>query len=266
VSGPTDASERWAEMLSEWAIPQDIAAAVPASPYFFDPAVFTSAADEAMARVDDTPSDRAAREAVAAGGGVVLDVGVGAGAASLRLGARRIIGVDPNEELLEAFAQRARDLEIETVLVKGMWPHVADQVPQVDVVVCHHVVYNVADLATFAQALTEHASHRVVIELTAVHPMSWLEPYWKALHDLEQPQRPVAEDAIAVLEELGIRPQHERWARPIQMIGESGGAQLERVARRLCIGPDRHDQLRNVLDATPPPVDRDVVTVWWTMS
>jgi hypothetical protein len=47
------------------------------------------------------------------------------------------------------------------------------------------------------------------------------------------------------------------------MIGETGEQRLERV-RRLCIGPDRHAQLRHALDATPPPVERDVVTVWWT--
>jgi hypothetical protein len=73
-------------------------------------------------------------------------------------------------------------------------------------VVCHHVVYNVADLASFVRALDERATRRVVVELTAVHPMSWLAPYWKELHDLGQPQRPVADDAIAVLEISAFTP------------------------------------------------------------
>lgn len=259
---PTDANHRWAEMLSDWAIPDDLIASAPASPYFFDPAVYTAAADDAVRRDQDTPSDRAAREALPPGG-VVLDIGVGAGAASLRLGTDRIIGVDPNRALLDAFAERADRLAITHTTIEGTWPAVQAQAPVADVVVCHHVAYNVADLATFATALTDHANRRVVIELTALHPMSWLAPYWKALHNLDQPDRPVADDATAVLEELGCEVQQRRWRRPIQMIGETGDEQLERIARRLCLDPQRHDELRRVLAATPPPNNRDVVTVWW---
>lgn len=249
-------------MLGAWAIPEGLVASAPASPYFFDPAVFTAAADEAVARKDDTPSDRLARDALPSGG-TVLDVGVGAGAASLRLGADRIVGVDPNLELLEAFAERADRLSSAPTEILGTWPDVADETPVADVAVCHHVVYNVADVAGFAVALTEHATRRVVIELTALHPMSWLAPYWTAMHGITQPVRPVAEDAVAVLEELGLAAQHELWTRPIQMIGEAGGDRLERIARRLCLSSDRHEELRRVLDATPPPAARDVVTLWW---
>lgn len=249
-------------MLSDWAIPEGIEASAPTSPYFFDPAVFTAASDDALGRRDDTPSDRAAREAMPPGG-VVVDVGCGAGAASLRLGATRVVGVDPNLDLLDAFADRASRLGIDHTTIQGSWPDVAPQAPTADVVVCHHVVYNVAELAAFVRSLTEHATRRVVLELTAVHPMSWLAPYWKALHGLDQPQRPVVEDALAVLDQLDVAPKVERWTRPIQMIGETGDQQLARVARRLCVGPNRHAQLREALDATPPPVQRGVVTVWW---
>jgi hypothetical protein len=48
--------------------------------------------------------------------------------------------------------------------IEGTWPDVATQTPVAEVAVCHHVVYNVADLAAFAQALTDHASARIVIE------------------------------------------------------------------------------------------------------
>jgi hypothetical protein len=70
----------------------------------------------------------------------VLDVGVGAGAASLRLGAGRIIGVDPSVELLRAFAGRAARRGIEVTAIEGRWPDVAPDVPVADVAVCHHVV------------------------------------------------------------------------------------------------------------------------------
>ena len=69
--------------------------------------------------------------------------------------------------------------------------------------VCHHVVYNASDLAGFASALDAHVRRRVVVELTSVHPMGWLTPYWQALHGIDQPDRPTAADAVAVLVELG---------------------------------------------------------------
>jgi SAM-dependent methyltransferase len=256
------ANERWAQMLSGWAIPQDLIAAAAESPYFFDPVVFTDAADEAVQRPDDTPSDRTARDALSVGG-AVLDVGVGAGAASLRLGAGHVVGVDPSRVLLDAFAERAGRIGVDHTEIEGAWPDVATQTPIAEVAVCHHVVYNVADLAAFAQALTDHASGRVVIELTAVHPMTWLTPYWRSLHGIDQPERPTADDAVDVLQELGLAVNLERWRRPIQMIGETGNQQLNRIARRLCLGPSRHDELRRLLENIPPPVGREVVTLWW---
>ena len=249
-------------MLSRWAIPDDLIAAAPASPYFFDPAVFVHAADQAIARADDTVSDRTAREALPPNG-TVLDIGVGAGAASLRLGAARVIGVDPSSVLLDAFVERAAHLGTAPTPVQGTWPAVAPETPLADVVVCHHVVYNVPGLADFARALAEHASRRVVIELTAEHPMAWMRPYWAALHGLEQPDRPTADDAVAVLAELGLDVRHQRWQRRYQMIGETGDDQVARIARRLCLPTERHDELRQLLAATPPPGDRDVVTLWW---
>jgi SAM-dependent methyltransferase len=256
------ANERWALMLSGWAIPEDLVATAPESPYFFDPIVFTEAADEALRRPNDTPSDRVARQALSERG-QVLDVGVGAGAASLRLGAGRVVGVDPSRVLLDAFAERAQRLGVAHTEIQGAWPDVAHQTPLAEVAVCHHVVYNVADLAAFAQARTDHATARVVIELTAMHPMTWLTPYWESVHGIDQPDRPTADDAVAVLEQMGLTVHLERWRRRIQMIGETGDEQVRRIARRLCLGASRNDELRRLVEEIPPPVERDVVTVWW---
>jgi SAM-dependent methyltransferase len=257
-----DANQRWAAMLRRWAIPEDLVAAAAEPPYFFSVAVFTATADAALDRRDDTPSDSVAREALPEGGSV-LDVGVGAGAASLRLPAGHVIGVDPNAELLDAFRTRAARRGMMSTLIRGEWPDVASETPITDVAVCHHVVYNVADLAGFAGALTSHAARRVVIELTATHPMAWMAPYWLALHHISQPDRPVADDAVAVLTRLGLDVHQRRWRRPVQMIGETDDDATARIARRLCLSPDRHDELARVVARTPPPTTRDVVTLWW---
>ena len=262
MAEPGDANSRWAQMLAAWAIPEQIVAAAPEPPYFFDPQVFIAAADEAISRSYDTPSDVAARGALPLQG-TVLDVACGAGAASLRLHPARVTGVDPSTALLAAFTERAARLGIDASTVEGVWPDDEARTGTGDVVVCHHVFYNVSDLAAFASALSHHARHRVIVELTAAHPMGWLAPYWTGLYGLDQPARPTVDDAVAVLAELGYDIRQERWQRHYQMIGETGDQALARIARRLCVPPHRHHELRDLLAKTPPPAKRSVVTLWW---
>jgi predicted RNA methylase len=261
---PNEANRRWADMLAEWSIPEKLLAAAPASPFFFDPQVFVKAADEALARAEDSPSDAAAREALPEGG-KVLDVGVGAGAASLRLATRaaHFVGVDLDRELLDAFATGANGLGVGHTTIEGRRPEVASRTSPADVVLCHHVVYNVADLASFADALTAHATRRVVVELTTTHPLAWMAPYWEAVHGLAQPDHPTVDDAIDVLTSRGFDVRQQRWQRRLQMIGESDADHVARIARRLCVGSDRHAEVRRLLEATPPPDAREVTTLWW---
>ncbi len=258
------AARRWSDLLQGWAIPGPVLASAPEPPYFFDPEVFEHAAAEALARDVDTVSDGVARELLPAGGSV-LDVGAGGGAASLRLGTggARVVGVDQSRELLDVFRSLASSAGVRVGAFEGSWPEIAGSVPSADVVVCHNVVYNVASLAEFVEALDAHAKRRVVVELTAEHPLSWTRPYWKALHGLVVPDGPTADDAVAVLAALGLAPQLQRWTRVVQMVGETGPDGLSKIARRLCIGPDRYDELRRVVAEVPPPTRRDVVTVWW---
>ena len=49
--------------------------------------------------------------------------------------------------------------------VLGPWPEVAHRTEPADVVVCGHVLYNVADAAPFVAELTAHARGRVVLEV-----------------------------------------------------------------------------------------------------
>jgi SAM-dependent methyltransferase len=269
VTGGATAADAWAAALGEWAIPQEILDAAPETPWSFPRALFAwtperNAAAESDAGSPMPTSRQRALEALPEGGSV-LDVGVGGGRASLPLAppAGLVVGVDSSEELLAAFGQAAQHVGVDYRAVLGTWPDVAGQVGPADVVVCHHVAYNVADLAPFARALTDHARNRVVMELTATHPTSNLNPAWRALHGLERPTRPTADDAVAVLEEMGLRVIAEPNQRVVTPSGRDRAEVVAFARRRLCVGPERDAEVERLLGPEFERPLRDVVTVWW---
>ncbi|HEX6206842.1 MAG TPA: class I SAM-dependent methyltransferase [Actinomycetota bacterium] len=267
------ALERWREALASWAIPEEVLAKAPESPWGFRPEIF---ADRARRAPDEpeTPSRRRAGAALR-GGGTVLDVGAGAGAASLPLAppADAIVAVDPSPELLAAFEELAAERGLTLTSIEGSWPEAAGETPACDVVVCHHVLYNVPDLAPFARALTAHARRLVVVELTAEHPLTWMAGLWRRFHGLERPIEPTADVAEAALREAGIDPGREDH----EVRREAGGfpdrdAAVAQARRMLCLPPDRDPEVAEALGdrlregstgwGIGPPAAR-VVTLWW---
>lgn len=266
------AARAWRESLAAWAIPPEILRAAPESPWVFPVELFVTRA-EAAGRAT-TPSNRRALKALPRGGSV-LDVGCGAGAASLALAkvAGSLVGVDGSEEMLRAFSEQAARAGVALQAIHGRWPDSADGTPPADVVVCHHVAYNVPDLRAFALRLTDHARARVVMELTLQHPVSRLGPLWMQFHGLPRPEGPTAGDAVAVLEEAGLHPDTEVWKQP-----RPGGFRnvedlVLSVRRLLCLTRDRDPE---ILEALEPRIierdglfgfeDRPVMTVWWSGS
>jgi SAM-dependent methyltransferase len=258
------AADRWADQLAAWAIPPEILAAAPESPWGFPPSIFRAPDDQA---VDETPSRLRALEALPEGG-TVLDVGSGGGAASLPLcpPARRVVAVDESGELLASLAARADALGIDHAEVHGRWPDVAWGIEPADVVVCHHVFYNVADLAVFALALTGHARRRVVAELTETHPLTAQGHLWRHFHGIDRPGGPTAHDAVAVLEEAGLAVSTEPFAAPPRP-GVRREDWIAFVRRRLCLPAERDAEIAALVPAEDAHViRRAVVTLWWEGS
>ena len=250
------AAERWREELAAWAIPDDILAAAPEPPWGFPVELF-----HAHPEPGESPSRSRALEALPDGGSV-LDVGSGGGAASFALvpPAGLVVGVDASEDMLADYAETATRLQVEHQELLGAWPEVADRAPIVDVVVCHHVFYNVADLPPFVAALTEHARRRVVVELTARHPLVDTAPLWRHFHGIDRPTGPSAALAVEVLRDAGIAPQLQRWSRPPRDVPREAYVRLNR--RRLCLPVSAEPEVDRVMgDALAGW--RDVVTLWW---
>jgi SAM-dependent methyltransferase len=236
----TGALERWREQLDGWAIPAEILAAAPESPWGFPVGLFRSRAERAGS-APATPSNREAARFLPAGG-AVLDVGAGGGAASLPLAASagRLVAVDESAGMVASFLAAAEAAGVPAEAVEGRWPDVAGRVGPADVVVCHHVLYNVPDLAPFATALTGHARRRVVAELTERHPLVGLGPLWRRFHDLDRPTGPGADDAVAALGALGLEVDRQDWEQQERFGFDDFDELVAFTRRRLCL-PARRD-------------------------
>jgi SAM-dependent methyltransferase len=264
VAQTSPAAQRWAAALEEWAIPEEILAAAPDSPWFLPPERFARRAARVLADPVPSPSGRRALEALAEGASV-LDVGVGAGAASLALAppATLLVGVDQSAAMLDAFAAAADDRSVAHEEVQGSWPEVAAEVEPADVVVCHHVVYNVAQLVPFVAALSASARRRVVLELTARHPLTSSNPLWLELHGVLRPTAPTAEDAVAVLEEMGLAVGVEAFERPVPESDDELADVVPFVRRQLCVGSERDAEIESLLRRHGRAELGRGVTVWW---
>jgi SAM-dependent methyltransferase len=262
----------WRDQLAAWAIPEPVLAGAVDSPWVLPRVVFQRRVDRRMAN----PLDPSYREALAGlpVPGSVLDVGAGAGAASLPLRERltAVTAVDTDAQLLEAFAARAAEFGIPYLVLCGRWPDVAGDVEPADVVVCGHVLYNVADLGPFVLALSAHARRKVVVELTQRHPLTALNPLWQRFHGLSRPEGPTAADAVAALEEVGVHPRVIHWSRPAQAEYATVDELVEVTRRRLCLPAEASAEVRRALydlgvsPSCPPDLGssgRQLVTLSW---
>lgn len=270
MTATTTAIDRWRSALEEWAIPQHIIDAAPESPWQHSPRTFAARADSAV-HAAPTPSIRRAAEALPDGGSV-LDVGCGAGAASLPLldRASRLVAVDTDARMLDELRTRV-PAGCDLTLVEGRWPDVAGDVPEVDVVVCSHVAYNVPALDLAVLRMNERGRRRVVIELTRKHPRSAVNFLWPIFHGIERPTRPVAADAVDVVRECGLRPNVVEWmARDLSLVSTDIAELVASARRSLCLDASRDEDIERALTSRIERRDgrvglgpRALVTVWW---
>jgi SAM-dependent methyltransferase len=256
--------DAWRVDLASWAIPPEILSQVVEEPWVHPVAQFTVEGE-----IADSPSHRIARKAMHQDG-TVLDVGCGGGRAAMALvpPAGMVVGVDHQQAMLDAFSDAATRRSVRSHTLLGDWPAVADDAPRCDVVVCHHVAYNVADIAPFLQALNDHATHRVVLELPTRHPLTHLNPLWKRFWDLDRPTRPSAEDLAGIARAMGFDAHLEvwhddEWGRRVAL----PDADRVRFARiRLCLTEDRDAEVAAALIEQGDAQPREVATLWWDVE
>lgn len=272
MSSLTELLGQWQADLAAWAIPEHITAAVPDSPWVLPREVFARRADR-LRDAPAGPSYEREREALATPGSV-LDIGSGVGAACLPLAPHITVltTVDTDESMLGMLARRAAAAGLDPQVITGRWPDIAARVPPADLVTCHNVVFNVPDLGPFLAELTGHARRRVVIEITAVHPLAALNPLWLHFHGLKRPAGPTASDLLHILAAMGVEARHTEWSRRADADYQGMPELVEVTRRRLCLPPGRAGEvetaLRELTDGAAQLGDlgtssRDMVTIWW---
>lgn len=260
------AADAWTAAIERWALPAHITAAADESPWGLDVARFA---------VDDTLDDTLDRSGTSARwaiqllppvGGTVLDVGCGGGRAALALvpPATELIGVDRIGAMLDEFVAAASRADVARRTFHGEWPDLAAITPPADVAICHHVLYDVADIVPFVAALTARARLGVVVEVPVRHPMSaWTEAY-RHFWALERPDGPTHVDLVAVLRELGFDPEYTVGPRrPRSRFGADPSRLVPVARRRLCLSADRDEELGAWLDANPPAFVEEIATIRW---
>ena len=153
----------------------------------------------------------------------------------------------------------ARGIDVSTVL--GDWPDVADHTPTCDVVTCHHVFYNIANLVPFVEALTSHARRRVVVELPQRHPLSSMSQMWRHFWDLDRPAEPTAHDALAVVESTDVQARLELFDSVIEPRPVTA-RDVEFTRIRLCLTAERDAEIRRYME-DHPVTSRAMATIWW---
>ena len=264
-----DLLEQWRRDLAAWAIPESILAGATDSPWVLPREVFSGRARR-VRRDPVGPSYELAWHALDPPGSVI-DVGSGAGAASLPLAARctELTAVDGDRILLDDLSAQAGELGLAANTVQGRWPQVASQLEPADVVVCHHVLYNDPDALPFLSALNSSARRLVVLEKTARHPLTDLNPLWLHFHGIERPTGPTALDAVEILRAMGLEPEYKEWTRPAHVEYASFDDLVDVTRRRLCLPPERAGEVAQVLDDlrdSRPDLGssgRELVTIWW---
>jgi SAM-dependent methyltransferase len=163
----------------------------------------------AQSQISDNPLlSRIAR--IANRRSVILDIGAGAGRLAIPLAerVRRVLAVESSPSMRRALEERIMERKIDNVeLIAGRWPDV--QAPQVDIAFSANVVYDVADLGPFVLKMDQVADRGCFIELTPRHPLDALRDLWEEFLGWTPPNGPTYTDAVACLQQLGIKPQVE---------------------------------------------------------
>lgn len=242
-----ETDKRWSKGLQAWGIPEEILNRAEQSPWSFDPEQFRFQPDQPL-----SPSALQLRKilgSIKTEHSSVLDVGAGAGNAFM--GAidlvRTVFAVERSPDMAKVLRRELSEENLDVYeVIEQDWMEEGARRPKATVVTSSHMVYNVAQLSHFVESLLSCAESAVVIEMTARHPHYPLNWLWDRFWGIKRCGEPSAFDVVEMAQLVsGLTPKVEVFYRP-----ERGGSQrqsVESVRRRLCLKPERDEELEELI-------------------
>lgn len=189
-------------------------------------------------------------------GRTVIDVGAGTGryAVPLARAGAQVIAVDSSPAMLRFLRQDAESENLPITVVEGRWEEA--EVPVADVAICAHVLYPIAEAATFLRKL-DVRSRRCFLLLNYESPAAWMAPLWRVAYGVERLPLPGALEALALLHQLGIDAQLTPIPTTTPIHFASLDEALDETRARLCLAPDTANEqrlraaLQQILDPLP---------------
>jgi SAM-dependent methyltransferase len=164
-----------------------------------------------------------------------LDIGAGGGRLAIPLAGRvrRVVAVEPSAAMREALGASALDAGLANVEVIGEpWPAAAGRIDGVEVAMCAHAIYDIAEIGPWIEAMERSASRLCVVALyDRARGHAWSEIF-EAVHGEPMAALPALREFLAVLGALG-RPFEVRTipAGPLDPTPEEAAFAQ---ARRIC--------------------------------
>jgi SAM-dependent methyltransferase len=169
----------------------------------------------------------------------VLDIGAGTGRylPTLAAAAREVIAVEPSAAMRAEMGRviAAEGLRNVTVLAES-WPPAGPLVG--DVAISAHVVYGVADVGPFLQAMDGAARRSCHLYLGLHHPGAALGPFWQRVHGEPRLPLPAALEAIGCLHQLGIYAGMELVPIPGSFRFASIEEAVDEIRHRMRLAPE----------------------------
>ena len=137
----------------------------------------------------------------------VLDVGAGPGRHVLPLArlVRHVTAIEPSAAMRGLLQENlSREGLTNVTVVADEWPEAGATLAPADIVICSHVVYGVAEIAPFVQALHAAARRRVVLAMRFGQREEALLDLFARIWGEPRCPAPTAVDLFGVLAQLGI--------------------------------------------------------------
>jgi SAM-dependent methyltransferase len=138
---------------------------------------------------------------------VVVDVGAGAGRFAIPLARRvhEVVAVEPSAAMRTTLAADVERAGVTNVrVVPQRWDEVSDVAG--DLVFAAHVVYPLEDIEPFVRHLDAAARRWAAVLVFEAPPLSWLFPFWPAVHAEARLPPPHLPQVVDVVTELGFGP------------------------------------------------------------